>query len=68
MKQPVPQLGDETLSFENVNSFYSFWYGTDTDIVHNEMDLCLLVFHVHQSRLVVKSMALLLFEHNKRLL
>ena len=29
MKKPVPQLGDDNISFEDVNNFYSFWYITD---------------------------------------
>ena len=26
MKQPVPRLGGKESTFEEVNSFYSFWY------------------------------------------
>jgi len=43
VKQPVPQLGDDSVSFEDVNNFYSFWYGTDV-FVFGKIDPCFAVF------------------------
>jgi len=45
VKQPVPQLGDESVSFEDVNNFYSFWYGT----VFLQSEFVFLTCNMHQS-------------------
>lgn len=30
IRKPVPKLGDETISFDELNEFYSFWYDFDS--------------------------------------
>lgn len=29
-EQPVPELGDDDATEDSVNSFYTFWYNTDS--------------------------------------
>lgn len=30
IRKPVPRLGDETATFDELNEFYSFWYDFDS--------------------------------------